>query len=129
MDKSTASPRWISDWNPEDPVFWERTGKSICAAQLHLVDLAENIGFSVWLVWSITATRLPSARLSLLDGPTVRAHLPTEGLVGAILRFPYTFAVPRARRAQLDGGERAVAPHSHAGRWSHWCSGPPRRSG
>ena len=56
--------------------------------------MAENLGFSIWLIWSVVATRLPK----------VGFHYTTEqlfslvalpGLIGALMRFPYTFAVPR----------------------------------
>ncbi len=52
--------RWIKDWNPEDAGFWEKSGKSIARRNLIWSILAENLGFSVWLVWSIAATKLPS---------------------------------------------------------------------
>ena len=55
------SSRWISEWNPEDPVFWERTGSSIARRNLVWSILAENIGFSVWLLWSVVVPRLKSA--------------------------------------------------------------------
>ena len=87
-------PRWIEDWNPEDPVFWDGTGKRIARRNLIWSIVAENLGFSIWLIWSVVATRLPK----------VGFHYTTEqlfslvalpGLVGALMRFPYTFAVPR----------------------------------
>lgn len=87
-------PHWIEDWNPEDPVFWDGTGKRIARRNLIWSIVAENLGFSIWLIWSVVATRLPK----------VGFHYTTEqlfslvalpGLVGALMRFPYTFAVPR----------------------------------
>ncbi len=86
--------RWIKEWDPEDPVFWERTGRSIARRNLFWSIVAENIGFSVWLVWSITATRLPSAGFKYTTDQLF-ALVSLPGLVGAIMRFPYTFAVPR----------------------------------
>jgi NNP family nitrate/nitrite transporter-like MFS transporter len=89
-----AGPHWIEDWNPEDPTFWKQTGRSIARRNLFWSILAENLGFSVWLIWSIVATRLPK----------VGFHYTTEqlfslvalpGLIGSLMRFPYTFAVPR----------------------------------
>jgi NNP family nitrate/nitrite transporter-like MFS transporter len=92
----TTSTRshWIDVWNPEDDVFWRQTGKRTARRNLFWSILAENIGFSVWLIWSVVATRLPK----------VGFHYSTEqlfslvalpGLVGSLMRFPYTFAVPR----------------------------------
>ena len=85
---------WISEWNPEDGTFWKTTGKRIARRNLFWSILAENFGFSIWLIWSIVATRLPK----------VGFHYTTEqlfslvalpGLIGSLMRFPYTFAVPK----------------------------------
>jgi len=86
--------RWIKEWEPENDAFWERTGKRIARRNLFWSILAENVGFSVWLVWSITATRLPSAGFKYTTDQLF-ALVSLPGLVGAIMRFPYTFAVPR----------------------------------
>src|SRR5688500_3063746 len=55
---------WISDWNPEDPTFWQQQGKRIARRNLIWSIFAENIGFSVWMVWSVVAARLPMAGFS-----------------------------------------------------------------
>ena len=56
---STQDPTWISDWNPEDETFWNSKGKVIARRNLIWSIVAEHIGFSVWLIWSIVATKLP----------------------------------------------------------------------
>jgi MFS transporter, NNP family, nitrate/nitrite transporter len=86
--------KWIKDWNPEDALFWERSGKTIARRNLIWSILAENIGFSVWLVWSITAAQLPAAGFKYTTDQLF-ALVSLPGLVGALMRFPYTFAVPR----------------------------------
>ncbi len=86
--------RWIADWNPEDEAFWKGSGRRIARRNLLGSILAENIGFSVWLVWSAVATRLPKAGFHY-STDQLFALVAIPGLVGAILRFPYTFAVPR----------------------------------
>ncbi|HEX9102925.1 MAG TPA: MFS transporter [Polyangia bacterium] len=86
--------RWIETWEPENAQFWEQTGKRIARRNLWWSILAENIGFSVWLVWSITATRLPAAGFKYTT-EQLFALVSVPGLVGALMRFPYTFAVPR----------------------------------
>src|SRR6476646_1075269 len=86
--------RWIDDWNPEDESFWARTGKRIARRNLIWSILAENIGFSVWLMWSITATRLPGAGFRY-STDQLFSLVALPGLVGALMRFPYTFAVPK----------------------------------
>jgi len=86
--------RWIETWNPENESFWQATGKRIARRNLIWSILAENIGFSVWLIWSITATKLPSAGFKYTTDQLF-ALVSLPGLIGAIMRFPYTFAVPR----------------------------------
>src|SRR5262249_25063532 len=86
--------RWIHDWNPESKSFWEEKGRAIARKNLIWSILAENLGFSVWLIWSITATKLPAMGFKFTtDQLFGLVSLP--GLIGAIIRFPYTFAVPR----------------------------------
>ncbi|WP_394847962.1 MFS transporter [Pendulispora brunnea] len=86
--------RWIEEWNPEDETFWQRTGERIARRNLIWSILAENIGFSVWLMWSVVATRLPKVGFAYTtDQLFLLVALP--GLVGAMMRFPYTFAVPK----------------------------------
>lgn len=86
--------RWIKNWNPDDPIFWEREGKAIAWRNLIWSILAENIGFSVWLVWSVVAARLPKAGFQY-STDELFSLVAYPGLVGALMRFPYTFAVPK----------------------------------
>ena len=85
---------WIDHWEPEDVTFWETRGRPIARRNLIWSIVAENLGFSIWLLWSVTAAKLPK----------VGFHYTTEqlfnlvaipGLVGALMRFPYAFAVPK----------------------------------
>ncbi|HXU70553.1 MAG TPA: MFS transporter [Polyangia bacterium] len=85
---------WIDAWDPENPLFWERTGRRIARRNLVWSIFAENLGFSVWLVWSVVATRLPAAGFRYTTDQLF-ALVSLPGLAGALLRFPYTFAVPR----------------------------------
>jgi NNP family nitrate/nitrite transporter-like MFS transporter len=91
-----SEPRkhWLDDWRPEDPSFWQSTGRRVARRNLVWSILAENIGFSVWLMWSVVAARLPKAGFHYTtDELFLLVALP--GLVGALIRFPYTFAVPK----------------------------------
>ncbi len=45
--------RWIDHWDPEDEAFWERTGKRIARKNLIFSIFAENLGFSIWVLWTI----------------------------------------------------------------------------
>jgi MFS transporter, NNP family, nitrate/nitrite transporter len=86
--------RWIDDWRPEDPEFWERTGRRVARRNLVFSILAEHVGFSVWLLWSVVAVSLPAAGYDFsVDQLFWLVALPN--LVGSFMRFPYTFAVPK----------------------------------
>src|SRR5260221_11270474 len=84
---------WISQWNPEDEKFWEAKGKAIARRNLIWSILAEHIGFSIWLVWSIVATKLPQVGFHYTTDQLFQLVALT-GLIGSLMRFPYTFAVP-----------------------------------
>jgi NNP family nitrate/nitrite transporter-like MFS transporter len=86
--------RWIKHWNPEDSEFWQKSGRKIARRNLFWSILAENLGFSVWLIWSITATKLPAVGFKY-STEQLFGLVSLPGLVGSIMRFPYTFAVPR----------------------------------
>ncbi|MBV9604046.1 MAG: NarK/NasA family nitrate transporter [Solirubrobacterales bacterium] len=92
--RAAGRGRWIDDWDPEDPGFWETTGKRIARRNLVLSILAEHLGFSVWVLWTVVVINLGNVgiRLSLGDQFLLTA-LPN--LIGSLLRIPYTFAVPR----------------------------------
>ncbi len=85
---------WISEWNPEDEKFWESKGKFLALRNLIWSILAEHVGFSVWLIWSIVATKLPQAGFHYTTDQLFQL-VALPGLVGSLMRFPYTFAVPR----------------------------------
>lgn len=85
-------PTWISDWNAEDATFWETKGKAIARRNLIWSVVAEHIGFSVWLIWSIVATKLPAAGFHYTTDELFQL-VAIPGLIGSLMRFPYTFAV------------------------------------
>src|ERR1700683_3964543 len=89
---STQDPTWIADWNPEDETFWNSKGKVIARRNLIWSILAEHIGFSVWLSWSIVATKLPAAVFHFTTDQLFQL-VAIPGLIGSLMRFPYTFAV------------------------------------
>ncbi|HEY2405385.1 MAG TPA: NarK family nitrate/nitrite MFS transporter [Polyangiaceae bacterium] len=86
--------RWIEHFNPEDEIFWEKEGKRVARRNLIWSILAEHVGFSVWMMWSVVAPRLPKVGFHYTTDQLFTL-VAVPGLVGALLRFPYTFAVPR----------------------------------
>ncbi|HMJ04166.1 MAG TPA: nitrate/nitrite transporter [Conexibacter sp.] len=86
--------RWIEDWDPEDEQFWERSGRRIARKNLAFSIFAEHFGFSVWVLWTIVVINLGNVgiALSLAEAFWLTA---VPNLIGAALRIPYTFAVPK----------------------------------
>jgi NNP family nitrate/nitrite transporter-like MFS transporter len=83
---------WIEKWNPEDKEFWENGGKHVARRNLVFSIFAEFLGFSVWQLFSIVAVVLPLIGFGLGTNQLFwLVALP--GLVGATMRFPYTFMV------------------------------------
>ncbi|HEY3910814.1 MAG TPA: MFS transporter [Stellaceae bacterium] len=82
---------WISQWEPEDEKFWETKGRLIARRNLIWSIVAEHLGFSVWLIWSIVATQLRQAGFHYTTGQLFEL-VALPGLIGSLMRFPYTFA-------------------------------------
>jgi MFS transporter, NNP family, nitrate/nitrite transporter len=92
---------WIDDWRPEDPAFWESTGKAVARRNLIFSIFAEHVGFSVWMLWSIVVVQMtagphghPAASGWALTASQALCLVAVPSGVGAFLRLPYTFAVP-----------------------------------
>jgi NNP family nitrate/nitrite transporter-like MFS transporter len=86
--------RWIDDWRPEDPEFWESTGRRVARRNLVWSIFAEHLGFSVWLIWSVSSAFLLATGFDYTPQQLfLLVALPN--LVGSLLRLPYTFAVPK----------------------------------
>ncbi|KIH98425.1 major facilitator transporter [Streptomonospora alba] len=87
--------RWITHWEPEDTAFWNATGRRVANRNLWASIFAEHIGFSVWSLWSVlTLFMTPETGF---DYTAAQKFLLVSvvSLVGALLRVPYTLAVPR----------------------------------
>ncbi len=87
-----AGSGWIEKWNPEDKTFWESEGKYVARRNLVFSVFAEFLGFSVWQLFSIVAALLPAIGFAF-TAPQLFSLVALPGLVGATMRFPYTFAV------------------------------------
>ncbi|MGH3949711.1 MAG: MFS transporter [Pseudonocardiaceae bacterium] len=86
--------RWIDHWEPEDPDFWEQTGKKIANKNLIFSIFTENLGFSVWVLMSIVVVQLSDIGYSFSVGQSFWLLI-IPNLIGSSLRVPYTFAIPK----------------------------------
>ena len=57
---SSVSSLVLTDWNPEDQSFWEKTGKRIATRNLWISIPALLLHCAVWMVWSVVVINLPS---------------------------------------------------------------------
>ncbi|MEU6427258.1 MFS transporter [Microbispora sp. NPDC046973] len=98
MTRRTAAARrgrgWIEHWNPEDEEFWETTGRRVARRNLILSVFTEHLGFAIWVLWSVVVLSLPAAGLPMSVSESFWL-VSAPNLVGAAIRIPYTFAVPR----------------------------------
>lgn len=91
--------RWIEHWEPENPEFWEKTGKAVAKRNLIFSVFAEHIGFNVWVLYSVLVVAMGKAGFPFMQGDAavnnalILVSIPV--LVGAALRLPYTFAIPK----------------------------------
>ncbi|MWC29886.1 MFS transporter [Paenibacillus sp. MMS18-CY102] len=82
----------INHWNPENPDFWQLEGKRHASRNLWISVPSLMLAFIVWQIWSVVAVRLNDVGFSFTENQLFTlAAVP--GLVGATLRFVYTFAV------------------------------------
>lgn len=84
----------IEDWRPDDEAFWRRSGRRVARRNLSFSVFAEFLGFSIWQLWSVVAVKLGAAGFHF---STSRLFwlISIPGLIGATLRFPYTFGPAR----------------------------------
>jgi NNP family nitrate/nitrite transporter-like MFS transporter len=83
--------RWIDDWAPNDPTFWNNGGSRVAHRNLAFSIFSEHIGFSIWSLWSALVLFLGPKYHIDPAGKFLLTTLPTA--LGAFVRLPYTFAV------------------------------------
>ncbi len=92
----------LAQWVPEDPQFWEKSGKKIAQRNLWISVFALLLSFCVWMLFSAVAINLNKAGFNFTtDQLFMLTALPA--LSGAFLRVPYSFMVP------LIGGRKWTA--------------------
>lgn len=89
--RPSVGSRWIEQYHPEDPAFWDSPdGRPVARRNLGFSILAENIGFSVWQMFSISTAVLAAIGYGF-TADQLFWLVAVAGLVGALLRIPYTF--------------------------------------
>ncbi|MDF0725616.1 NarK family nitrate/nitrite MFS transporter [Cytobacillus sp. S13-E01] len=82
----------ITNWYPEDEHFWKSEGRQHARRNLWISVPSLMLAFIVWQIWSVVAVRLNDIGFAFTPEQLFTlAAVP--GLVGATLRFFYTFAV------------------------------------
>jgi len=82
----------INHWNPENETFWDSEGKKHARRNLWISVPSLMLAFIVWQIWSVVAVRLNDIGFTFTQEQLFTlAAIP--GLVGATLRFVYTFGV------------------------------------
>ncbi len=100
--KAPRKSKVLTDWRPEDPVFWEQTGKRIANRNLAISIPALLLAFAIWMLFSAVTVSLPKIGFAFTtDQLFWLTALP--GLSGATLRIFYSFMVP------IFGGRRWTA--------------------
>lgn len=83
----------LTDWRPEDPQFWESTGRAIARRNLWISTYCLALAFAVWQLWSIVVAWLPAAGFSFTSNQLFWLAA-APGISGATLRIFYSFLVP-----------------------------------
>jgi NNP family nitrate/nitrite transporter-like MFS transporter len=101
MTEKIQSRADIADWRPEDPSFWEATGRKVAYRNLWLSVPALLCGFAVWGMWGIITVQMLN-----LGFPFTQAELFTltaiAGISGATMRIPASFLI------RLAGGRNTI---------------------
>lgn len=92
----------LTRWEPENPEFWKKEGRSIANRNLLISIPALMLAFSIWMLWSVVVVNLNKAGFNLSKNQMFwLTALPA--LSGATLRIFYSFLVP------IFGGRRWTA--------------------
>lgn len=83
----------LEDWRPEEPQFWQTSGKALASKNLWISVPNLLLAFSVWMVWSMVVAKLKLIGFKFTtDQLFWLTALPA--LSGATLRIFYSFLVP-----------------------------------
>jgi len=85
--------QWLTNYDPNDEQFWEKTGKKIAWKTLTITTIALTISFITWFLFSVVVIKLPKIGFDFSDDQLFwLAAMP--GLAGGLLRIVNTFLIP-----------------------------------
>lgn len=84
---------WLKSWEPENPDFWNSTGKAIAWRTLTITTISLTLSFATWFMVSALVTRLDGIGFNFTSNQLFwLAALP--GLAAGTLRIIHTFLIP-----------------------------------
>ncbi len=83
----------LEQFDPEDPVFWEHTGRKVAIRNLVISCVCLALAFVLWFLWSILVLYLPAAGFDLSSSEQFTL-VAVPMISGAVLRVAYAFVVP-----------------------------------
>ncbi|MBA4299279.1 MFS transporter, NNP family, nitrate/nitrite transporter [Algoriphagus alkaliphilus] len=84
---------WLKIWEPENPVFWNSTGKQVAWRTLTITTISLTLSFATWFMVSAIVTRLNGIGFNFSSSQLFwLAALP--GLAAGTLRIIHTFLIP-----------------------------------
>lgn len=84
---------WLKIWEPENPVFWNSTGKAVAWRTLTITTISLTLSFATWFMVSAIVTRLDGIGFNFSSNQLFwLAALP--GLAAGTLRIIHTFLIP-----------------------------------
>ncbi|MBM4131416.1 hypothetical protein FJ250_10400 [bacterium] len=83
----------IVDWRPEDPGFWESTGRRIAWRTLTITTISLVLSFATWFVMSAIVVRLGGIGFKFQERQLFWLTA-MPGLAGGTLRLAHMFLIP-----------------------------------
>jgi len=84
---------WLTKWEPENPRFWQETGRRIAWRTLILTTFSLIASFATWFVMSAVVVLMPGLGFKF-DTMQLFWLAAMPGLAGGILRLIHSFFIP-----------------------------------
>ncbi len=89
-----SGKEWLSEWDPEDPGFWESKGKKIANRTLIVTTFNLTLAFAVWFVVSAIVSKLKDVPGLDLTKEQLYWLVAMPGLAGGTFRLLHMFLIP-----------------------------------